>query len=308
MKLHQFVSVDAVARHDMNLTRAAASLNASQPALSMHIQLLEAELRTPLFVRQRNRFVGLTPAGETLLPIIARAVAASDELKRTARQYQAPQPGTLTVAASQTFARYTLPTVVERFSRLHPKVQLRVRHGTLTQLLDLVMSGNADLAISTAPKYPIPELLSVPCSTLGWLLVASPGHALLRAEALTLKVVSDFPIITYDETFASHGALVSAFEAEGIVPRFALLEADSDIMKQYAKAGLGVAIIKDGAFNAELDAGLGSRKLDGLIPSTPIEVTVRRGAPLNKGAMAFMHMMQPKLATTLRRKLGAAYR
>ena len=65
MKLHQLVSVDAVVKHGLNLTRAAASLNASQPALTMHIQLLEAELRTPLFIRQRNRFVGSPDLRET---------------------------------------------------------------------------------------------------------------------------------------------------------------------------------------------------------------------------------------------------
>ena len=308
MKLHQLISVDAVVKHGLNLTRAAAALNASQPALTMHIQLLEAELHTPLFIRQRNRFVGLSPAGEALLPIIARAVAASDELKRAAKQCQAPQPGTLTVAASQTLARYTLPTVVKRFSKSYPKVQLRMRHGTLMQILDLVTSGNADFAISTAPKHPIPDLLSLPCSTIGWLLLTPPRHALLRAGMLTLQAITDFPIITYDETFASHGALVEAFRAKGLAPRFALLEADSDIMKQYVKSGLGVAIIKDGAFDAERDVGLGSRKLDGLIPSTPIEVTVRRNAPLNKAAMAFMHMMQPKLASDMRRRLAAPYR
>ena len=308
MKLHQLVSVDAVLKHDLNLTRAAASLNSSQPALTMHIQSLEAELKTPLFIRQRNRFVGLSPAGETLLPIIARAVAASDELKHAARQYQAPQSSTLTVAASQTLARYTLPTVIERFSKLHPKVQLCVRHGALSQLLDLVLSGNADFAISTAPKHPIPDLLSFPCSTMDWLLVTRPGHALLQLAEPTLQDIAGFPIITYDETFASHGVLMEAFKAQGLAPRFALLESDSDIMKQYVKSGLGVAIIKDGASDAERDVDLGSRKLDGFIPSTPIEVTVRRNAPLNNAAMAFVHVMQPKLASMMRRRLAAPYR
>ena len=122
MKLHQLVSVDAVVKHDLNLTRAAASLNSSQPALSMHIQALEAELQTALFVRQRNRFVGLTPAGETLLPIAAQVVAAAEELRRAAKGLQDVRPNTLTVAASRTLARYTLPPVIERFSKAFPKV------------------------------------------------------------------------------------------------------------------------------------------------------------------------------------------
>ena len=252
--------------------------------------------------------MALSPAGEVLLPIAAQVVAATDELRRAAKGLQELRPNTLTVAASRTLARYRLPPLIERFSKAFPKVKLRVKHGTLTQILHLVTSGEADFSLSTSPKQPMPDLVSFACYNLGWLLVTRPDHPLLRSPCLSLRDVASFPIITYDETFSSHGVLLEAFRAHGIEPNFALTEADSDIMKEYVRSGIGVAIVKDGAFDPERDKDIGARKLDGLVPESSIDISVRRDAPLTKPAFAFINLLQPKLANTIRARLAAPYR
>ena len=308
VKLQHLISVDAIVKHEMSVTRAAASLNTSQPALSTHVQALEAELRTELFVRQRNRFVSLSPSGELLLPIIARAVDAVDELKRTAREVQSAGNATLTVAASQTIARYMLPPLIERFSRAHPKMKFRLCHGTMPQLISMVAAGEADLSLSTRPKDLSSDLVTVPCFDLGWQLLTKQNHPLLRLPALSLEALAAYPVITYTEAFVSHGVLLNAFEAKGLRPNFTLLEADSDIIKRYARAGLGIAIIKDGAFDAELDKGLDARSLSGLLPETPIEVGVRRNSPLSKAALTFLNLVRPGLAAAVRKQLLPLFR
>lgn len=308
LKLQHLISVDAIVKHDLSVTRAAASLNTSQPALSAHVQILEAELGTELFVRHRNRFVSLSPEGHHLLPIIARAVEAADELRRAARGLQEPKMGVLTVAASQTIARYTLPPVIERFSKAHRTLRIRVRHGTMPQLIDMVANGEADLSLSTRPKNLPPNLAAVPCYDLGWLLVTKQRHPLLALSALSLTALAAHPIITYTESFVSHGVLLQSFQAQGLTPNFVLLEADSDIIKRYVRSGIGVAIIKDGAFDAELDRGLDARKLSGLLPETPVEVGVRRNAPLSRAALVFLNLIRPGLAAMVRKQLTPAFR
>lgn len=308
VKLQHLVSLDAVVRHDLNVTRAAASLNASQPALTMQIQLLEAELGTELFVRRRNRFEALSPAGEALVPIAAKVVEAAAELRRAARALQHPFEDTLTVAASGTLARFVLPPILGRFSRSHPSTKLRVRHGPMPQLLDLVASGGADLSVSTRPRDLPPGVLSFPFAMLGWMVLAKAGHPLLMAPDISLMTLAAEPLITYDVAFTSHGVLMDTFAAAGLAPRIALMEADSDIMKRYVRLGLGVAVVKDGAFDPEIDVGLGARKLAGIIPETSIEVGVRRHAPLAKPALAFMDLLKPRLASAVRRGLAVPYR
>ena len=62
MELLQLRYFCVVAKHQ-NMTKAAAELMISQPALSKTIASLEKELGTPLFVR-RNRSIFLNRAGE----------------------------------------------------------------------------------------------------------------------------------------------------------------------------------------------------------------------------------------------------
>lgn len=303
MKLQHLVSIHAIVKHDLSVTRAAIALNASQPALSMHVQLLEAELRTKLFVRQRNRFVSLSAEGQLLLPIIERAVEAANELQRTARNLNQPRLGVLRVAASQTIARYRLPPLLERFSRSYPKLKIRVQHGTMPQLIEMVVSGEADLALSTRPKVMPSELIGVPCYQLGWLLMTPPDHELLAIRTLGLAELARYPIITYTETFVSHGILLRCFEAEGLLPNFVLLEADSDIIKRYVRSGMGIAIIKDGAFDPAHDAGLAARQLSGILPETAVEVSVRKDVPLSKPTLVFLDLIRRGLASDIRSQL-----
>ena len=60
----QFLHALSQHRH---FARAAETCGVSQPAFSTRIQKLEAQLGVPL-VRRDNRFQGLTPEGEKLLP------------------------------------------------------------------------------------------------------------------------------------------------------------------------------------------------------------------------------------------------
>ena len=66
----------AVVREN-GVTRAAHKLNRVQSNVTTRVKQLEADLGTPLFVRDGRRLV-LTPAGETLLPYAERLLALVD--------------------------------------------------------------------------------------------------------------------------------------------------------------------------------------------------------------------------------------
>src|SRR5476649_336466 len=72
--LRYFVAV----AEDLHFTRAAERLFVSQPALSKQIRMLERQLGSDLFVRNR-RAVELTPAGAALLPAARHLLAEWDD-------------------------------------------------------------------------------------------------------------------------------------------------------------------------------------------------------------------------------------
>jgi len=98
MKLHQLRSAHEVVAQGLNLSRAAERLNASQPGLTRHLQLLERDLGMALFVRNGRRIGGLTAGGRALMPIIGRILRGVDDLARVAQEQAAGIAGEVTVA------------------------------------------------------------------------------------------------------------------------------------------------------------------------------------------------------------------
>ena len=68
----------AAVAEDLHFSRAAERLHVSQPALSKQVRQLERELGFALFRRNR-RGVGLTAAGEALLPTVKELLARWEE-------------------------------------------------------------------------------------------------------------------------------------------------------------------------------------------------------------------------------------
>src|ERR1700754_3319270 len=134
MNFQQLRSVREAVRRGFNLTVVAEALHTSQPGVSRQIRELEEELGIELFVRAGKRLTGLTPPGETVLPIVERLLQEADNLRRAGEDFANDGQGTLTIAATHSQARYALPQAVRDFSEQHPSVALRMRQGTPKQI------------------------------------------------------------------------------------------------------------------------------------------------------------------------------
>jgi DNA-binding transcriptional LysR family regulator len=69
-----------VLAEELHFGRAAGRLGITQQALSKRIQRLEAELTAPLIDRTDRRAIGITHAGQRVLPIAHQVLAAIDRL------------------------------------------------------------------------------------------------------------------------------------------------------------------------------------------------------------------------------------
>lgn len=110
----------------LHSTRAAEALHVSQPALSKQVAALEAQLRTPLFVRDR-RGVHLTAAGTALVPAAQAVLAAWEHAEAELTAAATRAAATLTVGISTGLGRGLLPAVRARVSTAAPQAELRVR-------------------------------------------------------------------------------------------------------------------------------------------------------------------------------------
>lgn len=295
MKLQQLRYVYEVHRHGNHISNVAEALHTSQPGISKQIQAIEAELGFEIFSRTRNRIVGLTDPGREFIAIAQRVLMDVDNLRNLGEEYTAQDNGTLTIATTNTQARYTLPRVIEKFVKQHPKVRLGLRQGNPTQICELVEAGEADIAIGTETAHPFPNLIMLPCFELPRSVIAPAGHPLLKAKHLTLQDIAAFPIITYDPGFSGRWKVMDAFKRAGIVPNVIFSALDADVSKTYVELGLGVAILSTISFDRTRDRGLRARDASHLFESSTTYITLRPNSYLRRFTFQFIRSFAPDL-------------
>jgi LysR family cys regulon transcriptional activator len=312
MKLQQLRYACEIVRRGLNVSAAAQALHTSQPGISKQIKGLEDELGVEIFVRHGKRIAAVTEPGKAVLAIAERILAEAQNMKRAGEEFANEKLGTLTVATTHTQARYTLPKAVAAFKKKYPKVRLVLHQGNPTQICEMVLAGEADLAIATESIDDYPELVSLPCYQWNRCVVVPPEHPLLKLKQLTLEAIAQYPVVTYDFAFAGRSQINKAFEKRGLTPNIVLTALDSDVIKTYVELGLGIGIMAQMGFDPKRDKGLHALDASHLFESSTTRLGVKRGAWLRGYAYDFIEFFAPRLSRglvekTVMEKAGSAY-
>lgn len=296
MNLQRLEVFEAIIRNDFNVSKASHELRQSQPGLSKHLQLLEQELKVPLFVRKGRRLVGLTEPGREVHRVAERMIKDAESLSGIAVGFREAEHGSLTIATTHTQARYALPKTVMAFRKRHPKVHLALHQGSPSQVIEEVLSGHADIAIATEGIHDVPEITALPCYDWNRSIIVPEDHLLARGPALTLEQIAQHPIVTYAFAFTGRSQINAAFMARGLRPEVVLSAIDADIIKTYVRLGFGVGIVASMAFDEHADRGLVARDASHLFPSSTTALGILRGTYLRGYAYSFVELFAPHLS------------
>ena len=144
-KLRYFLAV----AEELHFGRAAERLHIAQPVLSRQIRMLESELGTELFTRDR-RHTELTPAGEQLVceakPMLTSAAALL-------RRVQAAGEG-VTRFTIGFMPGITLTPVVSLLREHHPELDVRMLRTGWHDQVDVLHTARADVGIVRLPIDP----------------------------------------------------------------------------------------------------------------------------------------------------------
>ena len=298
MNFQQLRYVREAVRRNLNLTEVANVLFASQSGVSKQIKDLEDELGVDIFVRRGKRLTGLTEPGKAVHRLIERMLLDAENLRRVARQYADEDTGHLVVATTHTQARYALPPVIRQFKEAFPKVHLALRQGSPRQIGQMLVDGEADIAISTEGLDRYADIVTFPCYTWHHVVVVPKDHPLATRTAVTLEDVAEYPIITYERDITGRSHIDEAFEKTGQLPDVVLTAIDADVIKTYVELGMGVGIVAAMAYDPKRDAGLVALDSQHLFEASTTRVGLRKGAILRAYAYRLIDMFAPQLAGT----------
>src|SRR5260370_36875280 len=138
--LRHFLAVPEI----LHFSKAAAQLGLAQPPLSQQIRSLERILGYPLFDRT-TRGVRLTNVGQYFRERARDTVAKIQDDVEMARRLGSGQEGVLTVGFSGSVMLTTLPKAIQRYRRMYPRVELRLRELVTAEQIPSLLDGTLDL-------------------------------------------------------------------------------------------------------------------------------------------------------------------
>ncbi|MDG0023059.1 CysB family HTH-type transcriptional regulator [Trinickia sp. Y13] len=296
MNFQQLRFVREAVRRNLNLTEVANNLFTSQSGVSKQIKDLEDELGIDIFVRRGKRLTGLTEPGKAVHQLIERMLLDAENMRRVARQFADEDTGHLVVATTHTQARYALPKVVREFTQVFPKVQLALRQGNPRQIAQMLIDGEADIAISTEALDRFADIATFPCYSWHHVVVVPKRHPLVGRANVSLEEVAEYPIITYDRDFTGRSHIDESFARAGVLPDVVLTAIDADVIKTYVELGMGVGIVAAMAHDPKRDTELVALDSQHLFEGSTTRVGLRKGAFMRAFAYRFIEMFAPHLS------------
>ena len=251
MDLRQLSYFVAVAEEGQ-FTRAAARESVAQPAISAQIRRLERELGERLFHRDQ-RAVGLTAAGEALLPHARAALAAAARGRDTIASLRGVLHGRLRIGVSGPGDRRLAATLGE-FHRAHPGIEITLGERHNEPLLEALAGGELDAAVIGLPDEPLPPQLRARVIAEDAVVLAVPReHPLSRSRTIAIAALRGQPMIALTRGTGLRATLEGACRDAGFAPRIIAETSQLGHMVELVAAGLGIAVMPGSALaGAEL--------------------------------------------------------
>jgi DNA-binding transcriptional LysR family regulator len=278
MELRHLRYFEAVAA-ELHFGRAARRLHISQPPLSQQIQALEAELGVRLFDRRGHK-VGLTEAGQELLPRARALLAQAQAAKTAAQRAGRGESGVLEIAftGSVPFTA-VFPRLLRRFRQDYPDVELRLQELNVGEQIERLRAELLDVGMIRPPRTEVLADLETALLLREELLLVMPrDHRLAAITPLHLGMFAAEPFVMYSRSSANladyiHGLCLKA----GFSPRVVQEVFEMPTAIGLVAAGVGVALVS-ASMRRIRAPGVIYRKLSDEGAWSEILLTHRRGA------------------------------
>ncbi len=292
MELREIISFYHVARLH-SVSKAARKLELGQPTVTTHLRKLEDEFGITLFDRIK-RPIQLTSEGSIFLELITPIVESVDTLK-TQMDYT-ERRGSLHIGAYPDVVTHHLPKPIQSYLDFYPDVRLQLTARPYTTLIQLVKSGELDLAITSPPPADEPSLEFFKLFDYKVALLTPPGHQLLQKHPIDLEDIANWPLILSSPESLTRRNLEQAFKDNGIRFDVVLAVDHAESVKQYVEIGMGVAVGNDFTLHPEDHNKLGVVSLEHIFPSNVLGVCTLRGKFLGRAVRNFMDTLVKHLS------------
>ncbi|HEY1095149.1 MAG TPA: LysR family transcriptional regulator [Glycomyces sp.] len=251
-----------------NLTRAAARLYLSQPALTKQIRQLEDRLGATLFERSKAG-MALTGPGAALAESLDAVLDAWSRAEHAVRAAEAQASKVLRIGFLASAANEKTQRIIAAFRELRPDWRVELRQASWGAPTEALVSGEVEAAFMRVPfpdqeAFHLLELLTEPrCVAM------AADHPLAQRETLAFAELVDEPFIAAPAATGAFRDHWLGAESRGGRPVKvgAVTEHPDDWLTAIAN-GDGIALAPASAARYYARPDIAYRDLEGVAPST----------------------------------------
>lgn len=222
----------------LNFTRAAERLHISQPALHVKIKKLAEELGVPLYLKDGRGLV-LTPYGTELARFGRESAHQMSSFLEQLIRGRETQPVVLAAGAGAYL--YLLGDAIARFQK-RDGAPLRLLTADRQRTLELVSAGEAHLGVTVLDSVPV-EMTATLLATFAPVLVTQTDHRLANRRRITVRDLEGEQLIVPMPGQPHRESIARVFDTHGVSWKVALETTGWDLIVQFVRLGLGVAVI-----------------------------------------------------------------
>jgi len=249
--LHQLKIFDTLARH-MSITRTAEALHLTPPAVSIQVKQLAEAAGEPL-LEQVGKQLYLTDAGDMVAAACRDVLQRMELLGQELATMKSMEKGLLRVSIITT-AKYFIPDLLGKFSRLHPGIDVSLYVGNRQGVLERLVNNEDDLYILGQP----PEHLQVNATAFApnpLVAIADPQHPLAGDANITAEQLENEAFILREQGSGIRLACERFFKERKVKLNTRMELGSNEAIKQTILARLGISFMAETTVHNELERG-----------------------------------------------------
>ena len=224
-----------------SFTRAAEELFLTQPTVSTQLKKLTDVMELPL-IDQSGRQLKATDAGEHLYRAIRNIFDSMSDLDTNIAQLKGVRRGRLRLAVITT-AKYFAPEILGDFFREHPGIDISLKVTNRDGILERILNNEDDLYIVGKPPESGHNLKAYPFAINPLVVMASRDHPMTKESNISLKRLTEEPMITREAGSGNRDAMMKLFESHDLTPNIRMEIGSNEGIKHSVVGNLGVAML-----------------------------------------------------------------
>jgi DNA-binding transcriptional LysR family regulator len=277
-----------------SFSEAARTLGISQPAVTMQMQALEADIGVTLLDR-RYRGVDLTEAGSALVLHARSLLDGVEEARHEIASLSGKVTGRLAISASTTPGDYIVPRVLGGFLTKYPEVRVALAVNDSEQVIRCVEEGTADVGLSGIADNSAKALFEEVARD-EIVAICPPDGPLASAKHVTFAELADVDWVARELGSGTGRVAEHTLLAHGVDPQELRMLArlgTGEAVVCAVEGGLGVAMVS--RFVAEKALALGTvaeMRVEGMPVQRPLFAVLPKGTPTSAATAFVEHVSE----------------